>query len=53
MTPEMNTAKIAYNDAPDDFKEKLASEVLSLTESECGQLLAFIKSIFVNGHLDS
>lgn len=51
MTPNKETT--TYNDAPKDFKAKLTSEVLSLTESECAQLIEFIKSTFSNTHIDS
>lgn len=39
MTPDMNTAEIAYNDAPDDF-----DKIMELTQEEKRELIEMWKN---------
>lgn len=47
MTPEMNTAKIAYNDAPDELKTAITL-IYSLTKEERHELLKLMKEVHNN-----
>ena len=47
MTPTTKTVEVICNDAPEDFMENLIAEVRTLTETECAEVLAFVKETFM------
>lgn len=50
MTPEMNTAKIAYNDAPDDLRDKLKHLISELTDEQTEYVLRRLQCLKPKGN---
>lgn len=45
MTPEMNTVEIAYNDAPDDLRNKLKRAIMELTDKQTEYVLKKLSTL--------